>query len=38
VNALVAARTLSGRGGREVLALPHDALRDVLRRHAALVE
>ncbi len=36
VNALVAARDMRGRAGHEVLALPHDALRDALRSHGML--
>lgn len=38
VNALVAARTMTGADYWTVSALPHDQLRDVLRRHAMLVE
>jgi L-aminopeptidase/D-esterase-like protein len=37
VNALVAARTMTGFRGRTVLALPHDRLREVLQRHGRLV-
>jgi L-aminopeptidase/D-esterase-like protein len=37
VNALVAARTLTGKGGRTVHALPHDRLREILRRHLRLL-
>jgi len=33
VNALVAAETMTGRGGTTVHALPHDAFLDVMRRH-----
>jgi D-aminopeptidase len=33
VNALVAAETMTGRGGATVHALPHDALVEVMRRH-----
>jgi D-aminopeptidase len=33
VNALLAAETMTGRGGTTVHALPHDALLDVMRRH-----
>jgi L-aminopeptidase/D-esterase-like protein len=36
VNALVAARTMTGFRGRTVLALPHDRLREVLQRHGRL--
>jgi len=38
VNALVAARTLTGYKGRTVPALPHDRLREVLLRHSVLVK
>ena len=38
VNALVAARTMTGKGGRTVHALPHDRLREILRRHGRLGE
>ena len=37
VNALVAARTMTGFRGRTVQALPHDRLRDVLQRHGRLL-
>jgi D-aminopeptidase len=33
VNALLAAETMTGRGGTTVHALPHEALFDVMRRH-----
>jgi D-aminopeptidase len=36
VNALVAARTMTGFRGRTVRALPHDRLRDILQRHRRL--
>jgi len=36
VNALVAARTLRGQEGHEVVALPHEKLREILRRHGLL--
>jgi D-aminopeptidase len=36
VNALVAARTMTGRDGHRVAAVPHDRLRDILRRHGRL--
>jgi L-aminopeptidase/D-esterase-like protein len=32
VNALVAAETMTGRDGHRVIALPHDAVRDVLKK------
>jgi len=38
VNALVAAETMSGINGNTLHALPHDRLRDILRRHNRLVE
>jgi D-aminopeptidase len=38
VNALVAARTMTGADYWTVSALPHDQLQDVLRRHGMLVE
>jgi D-aminopeptidase len=36
VNALVAARTMRGHEGHEVLGLPHDRVREILRRHGLL--
>lgn len=36
INALVAARTLTGRDGHTVEALPHDRVREILRRHDRL--
>ena len=36
VNALVAAETMTGRDGHMVLALPHDRLRDVLKKYSRL--
>ena len=38
VNALVAADDMVGVNGRTVYALPHDRLRDILRRYGRLVE
>lgn len=38
VNALVAAVTMTGRDNHRVLAIPHDRLRDVLRKYNRLVE
>jgi D-aminopeptidase len=38
VNALIAARTMTGADYWTVSALPHDQLQDVLRRHGMLVE
>jgi D-aminopeptidase len=37
VNALVAAATLTGRDGITAHAIPHERLRDVMRRHGRLV-
>ena len=37
VNALVAGRTMRGHEGHEVLGLPHEKVRDILRRHGLLV-
>ena len=36
VNALVAARTMTGKDGRTVSAIPHEKLREILRRHGRL--
>jgi L-aminopeptidase/D-esterase-like protein len=36
VNALVAAETMTGRDGHKVLALPHDRLREVLKKYNRL--
>jgi D-aminopeptidase len=38
VNAMVAAETMTGRNGLTVYALPHDRLREVLRKYNRLVE
>jgi L-aminopeptidase/D-esterase-like protein len=38
INALVAAETMSGRDGHTADAIPHDQLREVLRRHGRLIE
>ncbi len=38
VNALVAAETMKGRDDHVVLALPHDRLREVLKKYGRLVE
>ena len=38
VNTLVAAETLEGRNGNVVYAIPHDRLRDILRRYGRLEE
>ena len=37
VNAMVAARTMSGKNGRTVMALPHDQLREILKKYNRLV-
>ena len=37
-NALVAAETMTGRDGHRVVALPHDRLKEVLRKYSRLVE
>jgi D-aminopeptidase len=36
LNALVAARTMTGFEGHRVVALPHDRVREILRRHGRL--
>jgi L-aminopeptidase/D-esterase-like protein len=38
VNALVAGRTMRGHEGHEVLGLPQDKVRAILRRHGVLKE
>jgi D-aminopeptidase len=38
INALVAAETMTGRDGHTAHAIPHDRLREVLRRHGRLIE
>jgi L-aminopeptidase/D-esterase-like protein len=38
INALVAARTMVGRDDHKVIALPHDKLRDVLKKYNRLVK
>lgn len=38
VNALVAARTMTGIDGHRVVALPHDRVREILRRHGRLIQ
>jgi L-aminopeptidase/D-esterase-like protein len=38
VNALVAGRTMTGRGGNTVLGMPHDRVREILKRHGMLGE
>jgi L-aminopeptidase/D-esterase-like protein len=36
INALVAAETMTGRDGRKVVALPHDRLREILKKYNRL--
>jgi len=38
LNTLVAAETMTGRDGHQVLALPHDRLKEVLRKYNRLAE
>jgi L-aminopeptidase/D-esterase-like protein len=38
INALVAAETMVGRDDHKVLALPHDGLREVLKKYNRLIE
>jgi L-aminopeptidase/D-esterase-like protein len=38
INALVAAETMTGVNDRRVIALPHDRLRDVLKKYNRLIE
>jgi L-aminopeptidase/D-esterase-like protein len=38
VNAMIAAKTMTGINGHTVVALPHDQLRDVLRKYNRLVK
>lgn len=38
VSALAAAETMTGRDGRRIIALPHEGLRDVLRKYNRLIE
>ena len=37
INALIAAETMTGRDGNTAHAIPHDRLREVLRRHGRLI-
>jgi L-aminopeptidase/D-esterase-like protein len=37
VNAMIAAKTMTGVNGRTVIALPHDQLREVLKKYNRLV-
>ena len=38
INAMIAAKTMKGVNDREVIALPHDRLREVLRKYNRLVQ
>ena len=38
INAMVAADTMTGIDNHKVIALPHDKLRDVLKKYNRLVE
>ena len=38
VNAMVGAETMTGMDGHKVIALPHDRLREVLKKYNRLVE
>jgi D-aminopeptidase len=38
VNAMVAAETMKGINNREVIALPHDRLRDALKKYNRLAK
>jgi D-aminopeptidase len=38
INVLVAAETMTGRDGNTAYAIPHDRLREILRRHGRLIE
>ena len=38
INAMVGAETMSGAHGSRVVALPHDQLKDVLKKYNRLVE
>jgi D-aminopeptidase len=38
INAMIAADTMKGINGHEVIALPHDRLREVLKKHGQLVK
>jgi D-aminopeptidase len=37
INAMIAAKTMTGKNGRTVMALPHDQLREILRKYNRLV-
>jgi D-aminopeptidase len=38
VNAMIAAKTMTGKNGRTVIALPHDQLREVLKKYNRLAK
>jgi L-aminopeptidase/D-esterase-like protein len=38
INAMIAAATMTGRDGHTAHAIPHDRLREILRRHGRLLE
>lgn len=38
INALVAGRTMTGRGGNTVIGMPQDKVRAILKRHGVLVD
>jgi len=38
VNAMIAAKTMTGVDGHRVMALPHDQLREVLKKYNRLVK
>jgi hypothetical protein len=38
LNALVAAKTIVGRNDHKAVALPHDRVREILKKHDRLVE
>jgi L-aminopeptidase/D-esterase-like protein len=38
VNAMVAAKDMTGADGHRVMALPHDRLREVLRKYNRLLD
>jgi L-aminopeptidase/D-esterase-like protein len=38
INAMVAAETMKGKNDLEVIALPHDRLREALKKYNRLVE
>ena len=38
VNAMIAAKTMTGVNGHTVMALPHDRLREILKKYNRLVK